>query len=161
LLDDLNSLVLPPLTGQKYVNRKYGNDWFAEADLRRFDSPTALLNDTGINGGAVVIQQLFSGDPSYRHSAQRCAIFSTHAFSQIRYKAIDRVLWRNARHTEYWGKDIWVFPIHRPRQVHWVLAVAHVRTGKVYLYDSFASRNEWRKDIPVTCYFSCFLHSRL
>jgi len=68
LLKDLNSLVFVPFTGPQYAKRNYGLDWFAEPDLKRFESPTALLNDTGINGGAAVIQQLFSGDPVYRHS---------------------------------------------------------------------------------------------
>jgi hypothetical protein len=65
----LCSLVLHPIIGTKYANRKYGSDWFSEPDLKRFDSPTALLNDTGINGGAIVLRQIFSDDQSYRHHA--------------------------------------------------------------------------------------------
>ena len=152
-LNYLGSLVLPPLIGSKYYAKcKYGLDWFTEADLRRFDSSTALLNDTGINGGAAVLQKLFSGDHAHRNSSDRCTIFSTHTLPRIRYKAIDQELWRNMRRTEYWGRDVWVFPIHRPRQQHWVLAVAYVRSGEVYLFDSFAGCNEWKKDIPVMFY---------
>ena len=100
----------------------------------------------------MMLQQFFSDDPAHRHFAQRCAILSTHTLSQIRYKAIDQQLWRNTRSSSYWEKDVWIIPIHRPRQVHWVLAVAYVRNGEIHLYDSFTGRNEWKKDVPVTFY---------
>jgi hypothetical protein len=156
LLKDLNSLVFVPFTGPKYAKRNYGLDWFAEPDLKRFESPTALLNDTGINGGAAVIQQLFSRDPVYHDSFKQCTVFSTYTLPRIRSKAVDHEFWRNTRRTEYWEKDVWIFPIHQPRQLHWVLAVAYVRSGEVYLFDSFADRNQWKKDIPVR--FCCLRH---
>ena len=153
------SIVCTPRIGSKYANQKFGADWFTEADLWRFDSPTSLLNDMGIDGSAFILQQLFSGHPLYHHSAQWCAIFSMHALSQVHYKAADPILWRHTQCAEYWWKDIWIIPIHRPWQMHWVLAIAHLRASEVYLYDSFAGRNEWKKDIPVKCCFSYCLIS--
>ena len=147
-----------PFSGPKYANQKYGNDWFSEKELRILDSPTALLNDTCINGGAIILQRQFSNNNSESH----CAIFSMHDLTRIRYKALDQELWKNAKHTEYWMKDVWIIPIHRHCQVHWVLAVAYLQSGEVYLYDSFAGKHQWKNDVPVSFLWISFclqLHS--
>ncbi|KIM38191.1 hypothetical protein M413DRAFT_30325 [Hebeloma cylindrosporum] len=128
-IDYFNSLVIAPFVGAKYAKRKYGSDWFSDPDLRRFDSPTSLLNDTCINGGAAVIQQLFSEIP-FIQILPGDAPFSPHIFCR---KSVTRPLTKNSG--EICGR-------------HWVLAVAYVRSGEVYLFDSFAGRNEWKKDIP-------------
>jgi len=148
--------VFLPFSGLKYANRRYGNDWFSEKELRILDSSTALLNDTCINGGAVILHRLFSNN----NSEPRCAIFSTHDLTRIRYKALDQELWKKVKHTEYWKKNVWIIPIHRRRQVHWVLAVAYLQSGEVHLYDSFAGKVQWKNDIPV-CGLCLHFHLQL
>lgn len=64
------------------------------------------------------------------------------------------MLWKHARHSKYWEKDIWIFPIHRPAQFHWVSAVVYLRTGIVHVFDSFGS-NRWDTDIEVCSHSRC------
>ncbi|KAJ7600345.1 hypothetical protein C8J56DRAFT_768015 [Mycena floridula] len=57
-------------------------------------------------------------------------------------------IWRLTRDTEFWNKDIWVFPIHRPAQEHWVLTIAIRSSRHFYLFDSFAGNQQsWTADL--------------
>ncbi|KAJ7588018.1 hypothetical protein C8J56DRAFT_889864 [Mycena floridula] len=42
----------------------------------------------------------------------------------------DDALWRNSKDTRFWEKDVWIFPIHRLEQFHWVLAILLPATSK-------------------------------
>ncbi|KAH7905408.1 hypothetical protein BJ138DRAFT_1230003, partial [Hygrophoropsis aurantiaca] len=116
---------------------------FDTRDLAILASPTARLNDTCINGGAALLYSHFLSP-----QARRCAILSTHDLPRIRYGASDDDLWRNSSWTEYWTKDIWIIPIHRPHPVgHWVLCTAYFSARELHLFDSFAEEMPWENDI--------------
>ena len=146
---DLKNTVLSQPSETLYSTRIFGCFDFEESDLRRLDSPHALLNDICVNGIAHFLQEIYKCDPTHYHQSQRCAIFSTHDLVRIRYKASDDNLWRAVSKIKYWEKTIWIFPIHRPQENHWVLAVVYVLEGQILLYDSLASRKHWSKDVEV------------
>lgn len=139
-------------SGHHDRNRFYGSFKFEQKELQILDTRHALLNDICVNGLAALLQGLFMLDPDRGHYASRCALFSTYELNRIRYKASDTELWRNIRRTEYWTKDIWILPIHRPSEHHWVLAVIYPIRGEVYLYDSFAKKYSWGKEIMVSVF---------
>ncbi|CAK5276406.1 unnamed protein product [Mycena citricolor] len=94
-------------------------------DLARFCNPRGLLSGHGINGVAASLQTLFLGPYSpYANQAQRCALLSTYELPRIRGQTPDSFLWKELEPTQYWEKDIWILPIHRPTQRHWVMAAA-------------------------------------
>ncbi|KAJ7218245.1 hypothetical protein B0H12DRAFT_958748, partial [Mycena haematopus] len=76
-----------------------------------------------------------------------CAVLSTYDLPCVRYKGSDPDLWRHVSPTEYWEKPLWLIPIHRPREEHWVLVVVVVPTQELYFFDSMASRGGWRQDL--------------
>ncbi len=149
LVFDFENTVLPQPSGTIYSTRTLGRFDFDESDLRRLDSPHALLNDICVNGIAHFLQEIYKCNPTHHHQSQHCAIFSTHDLVRIRYKASDDNLWRAVSKIKYWEKTIWIFPIHRPQENHWVLAVVYVLEGQILVYDSLASRKHWSKDIEV------------
>lgn len=151
LIFDLNSLTFPSSLVPQYSDRVIGPFLFDEADIRRLDNPTALLNDICINGLAYYLQAMLNADAKYHLHSHDCAIFSTHDLVRIRYKASDQDLWRSVSKTEFWRKLTWIIPIHRPRESHWVLAVIHLVDGRIQVYDSLASKRGWPQDLKVVC----------
>jgi Ulp1 family protease len=109
-------------------------------------SPTAFLNDTCINGCAVL---LFSELKSVATS--HCALLTTHDLPRIRYNASDDILWRNVSYTRYWEKDVWILPIHRPSNIgHWVLCIIRFSSKELHLFDSLAEKKPWKNDVKVS-----------
>ncbi|KAJ6585476.1 hypothetical protein B0H19DRAFT_1206873 [Mycena capillaripes] len=117
-------------------------------DLQRIRSPTGRLNNFALNGLAAAFLNLF-GEPYSPTAAttERCAVFDTFTLTRVRYKASDDDLWRNVHHTAFWSKDIWLIPIHRPKDEHWVLAVVYAREQKLGFFDSLGLKTNWRQDL--------------
>lgn len=123
--------------------------------LRQFLSPTARLNDHSINGAAMLLQtQLLNCDVG---AAASVAILSTYSLVCARYGAPDDQLWRGAKNTLYWAKDVWILPIHRPATEHWVLCVVYPHKKKLHLFDSFAEQQPWHAETKVFIIFSLSL----
>lgn len=126
---------------------------FSPAEISRFSSPTALLNDQCLNGGALLLQtQLIriteeNGSPA--SEAQSVAILATHDLVRIRYGASDDDVWRNVKHVEYWSKPIWILPIHRQDTHHWVVCIIYPERKCLHLFDSFVDRSAWHADLKV------------
>lgn len=123
---------------------------FDDRDMRILDTRNALLNDICMNGLAIALQALFLRDPTHSAAAERCAIFSTYDLNRIRYKAPDTELWRSTYRRDFWSKPVWIVPIHRPSQCHWVLAVVYHQLHEVHLFDSLAGRSSWLRDAQVS-----------
>ncbi|KAG2125361.1 uncharacterized protein EDB93DRAFT_1244054 [Suillus bovinus] len=118
---------------------------FEPKDIGILASPTALLNDTLINGCAAL---LYSESLQVSPAVEQYAILSTHDLPCIRYNASDDRLWRNISWTGYWAKDVWIIPIHRPSIVgHWVLCIVHLQSKEIHLFDSFAEQRPWKSDV--------------
>ncbi|KAG1851783.1 hypothetical protein C8R48DRAFT_810421 [Suillus tomentosus] len=121
----------------------YPHQTFELKDIALLASPTACLNDTCINGCAVL---LFSELKSV--VTGHCALLTSHDLPRIRYNASDDILWRNISYTCYWEKDIWILPIHRPSNIgHWVLCVIRFSSKELHLFDSLAEKKPWKNDI--------------
>ncbi|KAK7046978.1 hypothetical protein R3P38DRAFT_2507537 [Favolaschia claudopus] len=80
-------------------------------------------------------------------SANRCAVFSTYDLGLVQHKGSDPDLWRRISPTQYWDKPIWLIPVHRPHQRHWVLVVVLIPAQKLLFFDSLASASGWRQDL--------------
>ncbi|KAF7977559.1 hypothetical protein HWV62_3356 [Athelia sp. TMB] len=124
---------------------------FVPADIARFISPTALLNDECVNGGALLLQTQLLRQAEENGlqgpQAQSVAILTTHDLVRIRYGASDDDVWRNVKRVEYWSKSVWVLPIHRQDAHHWVVCVIYPQHKQLHLFDSFADRRAWHADI--------------
>ena len=126
--------------------------YFHPNNIKILNSPTALLNDTCLNSCVILLQELYQSN-----DACRCAILSTHDLVLIRYNTNDDDLWRNIKRTTYWLKDIWILPIHHTYPAeHWVLAVLHLHTHQLHLFDSFANQKGWKRDVKVRIFTSNF-----
>ncbi|KAJ7439132.1 hypothetical protein FB451DRAFT_1151843 [Mycena latifolia] len=123
--------------------------WRKASDISRIESYNGRLTGFAINGLAAALQNLLGHSTSPDSvPANSCAIFSTYDLPRIRYKASDSVLWRHVEHTKYWEKPLWLIPIHRVDEEHWVLAVVDVGTQQILFFDSLALRGHgWRQDI--------------
>lgn len=124
---------------------------FGPDDIGRFISPTAELSGECINGGALLLQT------QLQHSlvgfdAQSVALLSTHDLVRIRYAATDDQVWRNVKRTEFWSKDTWILPVHRPDAKHWVVCIIYPMRKTLQLFDSFADRGAWHIDVKVREY---------
>lgn len=108
-----------------------------------------LLNDVCMNGLPKLLQELFARDPQHRLPAGRCAIFSTYDLNRVCYRASNSELWRSTYRHKFWEKDVWIIPIHRPLERHWVLAVLYLQHREVHVFDSLAGKASWSQDITV------------
>jgi Ulp1 family protease len=123
------------------------------ADLERLLGPTRWLNDECINALMALLQRRLNHPSNPRQScAQRCAIFSTFTFAYPRHN-----LWKIIQHTGCWEKDVWIVPIHRRTDKHWVAAAVLPYQRQILLFDSFAERGGWERDLPVSVH--CRLNS--
>ncbi|KAJ7627703.1 hypothetical protein DFH06DRAFT_1443350 [Mycena polygramma] len=117
-------------------------------DICRISSPTGRLNNFGLNGLAASFLNVF-GHPHAptAATADRCALFNTFDLNRVRYKASDDELWKNVHHTAFWNKQIWLVPIHRRAEEHWVLVAVAVHAQKLFFFDSFSQKSGWRRDL--------------
>ncbi|KAJ7790856.1 hypothetical protein B0H14DRAFT_2396104 [Mycena olivaceomarginata] len=124
-------------------------------DLNRLSSPTGRLNDVALNGAAAALLNLYSQPHSpYANSAGDCVILDTFDLHRIRFKASDAMLWKFLGPTEYWTRRLWIIPIHRPKDEHWVVVVAAVQEQRLFFLDSLNQRKGWRRDIQgIHCTF--------
>ncbi|KAJ7774618.1 hypothetical protein DFH07DRAFT_865897 [Mycena maculata] len=120
------------------------------SDLARIQSPTGRLNGHLINGIAASLLSYHSHPTCpYTEHASLCAVFSTYDLPRVRYNSSDDELWRNIAPTRYWEKSLWIIPIHRPNEEHWVLVVASIHSQELWFFDSFGQRRGWRTDLKV------------
>ncbi|KAJ7888403.1 hypothetical protein B0H14DRAFT_2337221 [Mycena olivaceomarginata] len=117
-------------------------------DLDRLTTHRRRLNGCIINGVAAALQSFcsLSLSPSC-HIATQCAVLSTYDLHRIRFNATDAAVWKHTKTTSYWEKPMWLIPIHRPDELHWVFVLAAVREQKLFFFDSLASNSGWRRDI--------------
>ncbi|KAJ7739076.1 hypothetical protein DFH07DRAFT_752302, partial [Mycena maculata] len=117
-------------------------------DLRPFLRPTGRLTGFGLNGVAASLHALY-GRPhsSTKAFADQCALLTTYDLPCVRYKGSDPDLWRHVADTKYWDKPLWLIPIHRPSEEHWVLVVVVVPRQELLFFDSMGSRRGWRQDL--------------
>ncbi|KAJ7583948.1 hypothetical protein C8J56DRAFT_789979 [Mycena floridula] len=81
------------------------------------------------------------------NTAANTAIFPSWFLPYANSQKTD-TMWRLTQDTEFWNKDIWVFPIHRPAQEHWVLVIAIRSISCFYVFDSFAGNQQsWTADL--------------
>ncbi|KAJ6494212.1 hypothetical protein C8R45DRAFT_824346 [Mycena sanguinolenta] len=121
-------------------------------DLQRIATPTGRLNSFGLNGVAAALQS-FIGHSTHGNiagtvpTAAACAVLSTYDLTRVRYKAADDEVWRHASPTRYWEKKLWLLPIHRPADQHWVFVAVSVPDQQLYFFDSLGERQGWRRDL--------------
>jgi hypothetical protein len=121
------------------------------SDLDRLRAPAGRLNGEILNGTAAALLNLFDNPTSrlYTPSATGCALLNTYDLHRTRFNAPDTVLWEHLSHTRYWEKPVWVIPVHRPKEEHWVLVIAAVQENRLFFFDSLGHRTGWRQDIQV------------
>ncbi|KAF7301143.1 hypothetical protein MIND_00678700 [Mycena indigotica] len=111
-------------------------------DLARLKGPTQWLNNFCINGVATAIMKTLLTP----EDLSRSALLDTLDLHRVQYGSDDAVLWHHLAPTEYWCKPLWLIPVHRRSQQHWVLAVVSVEEKLVFFYDSFAEVEGWEAD---------------
>ncbi|PPQ84493.1 hypothetical protein CVT26_003475 [Gymnopilus dilepis] len=146
---DVTALELPMPSGIQPSSQAsaYQCHGFHLQDLQRLRQAGMLLNDICLNGCARTLKSILDSDPIHGLSSRSCALFTTYDLIRARYTAKDPDLWRIISPTEYWNKDVWILPIHRPQQSHWVLCVAYPEHQTVLLYDSLVGQEAWMNDL--------------
>ncbi|KAJ7584471.1 hypothetical protein C8J56DRAFT_1053928 [Mycena floridula] len=109
---------------------------FGREDLEILVTPDRWLNSGCINGLAALLQ-------FHIQSPSHC-ILSSWALTCMGNAG----LWNLTLHQRYWEKDIWIIPVHRIQQQHWVLCVVIPQFRSLYLFDSYAAPAEsWSEDL--------------
>ncbi|KAG6819938.1 hypothetical protein H0H93_007262 [Arthromyces matolae] len=140
---------LPPPNIERVLIHNSLRIYFDARAINIMSQPQQLLNDTCINGIANLLHFRFSQPdlPESVHSS-RCAIFSSYDLPMIRFNTSESHVWRRTFKTEYWTKDFWILPIHRQQPaLHWVLCCIQPSRGEILLFDSFADRDSWGKEL--------------
>ncbi|KAI0706515.1 hypothetical protein C8Q76DRAFT_629740 [Earliella scabrosa] len=120
---------------------------FAPSDLDRLRDPSAWLNDDCINGCIQLLVRCF-GTARTLHGSP--AFISSFAMAQQRSnQATDESYWRNHHTSRFWEKDVWVFPVHRPAEKHWEVAVVYFQKRRIAYFDSFGDQASWKNEIKL------------
>jgi len=137
---------VPSIPGQKTTFQ------FEPQDIVCFQSPTAQLNNICINSTAALLQYIWNNTASiHEGNSAHCAIFSTFDLYMIQYNLSWSETWHRVWDLEYWKKDVWILPIHQKHPAeHWVLCIILVNSHELLLFNSFASRSSWDKDVKVS-----------
>ncbi|KAF9053459.1 hypothetical protein BJ165DRAFT_1339824 [Panaeolus papilionaceus] len=173
-LDDLEDSLTPPTDSSdsdsdpgardsdaysKGRSQCLGRLVFEARDLQIMHSSSDLLNDVCLNGCAHLLHLHYANDHRTTEHAAQCAMFTTYDLSSSNAE-LDSMLWKNSKRTQFWLKEVWILPIHRPAgqncDGHWVLCVAYPQQGRLYLYDSFAERNSWDTEAKALQELSIF-----
>ncbi|KAJ7727050.1 hypothetical protein B0H14DRAFT_2410313 [Mycena olivaceomarginata] len=121
------------------------NTSIAVEDIARFQSPTGRLCGFGLNGVAAALLELFTRTGE---SARRCALFTTYDLPRVHFRCSDSELWRVISPSKYWEKNLWLIPIHRRDEQHWVFVLVDVYAERIYFFDSLGGDN-WRPDLRL------------
>ncbi|KAJ8508215.1 hypothetical protein ONZ45_g9480 [Pleurotus djamor] len=113
-----------------------------EDDMKRLMNQRGWLNAACINSLNLCFSEIVP-------TASKYAIFDTYALVHVAGKVNDEALWNMVSVTRFWEKDVFIIPIHRPRQLHWVLCVARLQTRTLEVFDSFGSRSHWESDLHL------------
>ncbi|KAG9309404.1 hypothetical protein JVU11DRAFT_10653 [Chiua virens] len=114
---------IPMVTGHTTVKKcatvnGFPSLLFESLDISQLSLSIACLNDVCING---CIPLLFSALMiPVNHNF---TVFSTHHLTHIQYHTSNHILWKSTAKMNFWKKDIWIIPIHRPLVSHWVLCI--------------------------------------
>ncbi|KAJ2934568.1 hypothetical protein H1R20_g2518, partial [Candolleomyces eurysporus] len=120
-----------------------------DKEMKQLSDRYSRLNDECIVGISTMMQQQMGNQTQ----ARRCAIFSSHDLNLARYDVNDSLFWRRMHPSRYFEKDVWILPIHRPTQEHWVAAVIIPYARQIFLFDSLAGERLWKRDIPIIMKF--------
>ncbi|KAF8444153.1 hypothetical protein L210DRAFT_3611346 [Boletus edulis BED1] len=137
----LVTLQFPAATRVLPETEGFARGFLEPEDIAMLASPTSCINDVCLNN---CIPLLFSAIHTHTSIPNRYAVFTTYDLPRARYKN-DPELWRATKHTQFWTKDLWILPIHRPG--HWVLCIADLSRRELRLFDSLAEESPWRKDV--------------
>lgn len=145
LLQVINSYVFQPPPGTLNQTRTFHDSenqrFVLEASsIQRLHHPTDWLNDDCINTCSALLSQHFCNP--------KCAILSSFLFETVQGPENDDKIWRLSKRTNYWSKSVWILPIHRQDEKHWVLCSIDLNEGRILLFDSFANERRWCRDVP-------------
>ncbi|KAG2021067.1 sentrin-specific protease [Coprinopsis cinerea AmutBmut pab1-1] len=131
---------------------------FGRREIDMLSGPNCL-NDECMNGLAAHFYHSIVPDLSFGdfNCAPECALFSSHDLLMVKARYTDGDFWRRTKGTSYWCKALWILPIHRPDEHHWVLAVVYPRERRVVLFDSLGRRRGWDHDLQLIMKFVCRL----
>ncbi|KAJ7738454.1 hypothetical protein DFH07DRAFT_966042 [Mycena maculata] len=103
-----------------------------DTDLAPLRHPTSLLNNFCINGLAAALLEFCTHnmDPTAAGVARQCAVLTTHELPR------------------YWEKAVWIVPVHRLSEKHWVLIIVMPHEESMYFFDSMNGEN-WRPDLRL------------
>ncbi|TFK84575.1 cysteine proteinase, partial [Polyporus arcularius HHB13444] len=100
------------------------------------------LSSGCIDGCATLLQ----AEECFRNAST--AVFSCFLLDTFVKDGPEDTLWRIARSTHYWEKDVWVIPIHN--EGHWLLATVRRSRRTITIFDSFGlSSGHKRFGIPI------------
>ncbi|TFK63382.1 hypothetical protein BDN72DRAFT_775931 [Pluteus cervinus] len=122
---------------------------FSPPDILRLKTPTSRLNDVCINDGARLLKAMLSALPDYAPSLT-CAILTSWELPRIRQGCPDDILWRHIEGSRFWEQDVWILPVHRPIEEHWVCCAIYPRQRHITLFDSLGSRMRLKDDVQDT-----------
>ena len=120
-------------------------DYIKSEDLNRLRNPSSQLNNVCVNLTSTVVHFNLWDDVS-----SKCAIMSSFIMTCIEDGANTDTVWKNTRFLSYWEHKVWLIPIHRRTQYHWMLCVVYVDEGKVHIFDSLASRESAQSILSVS-----------
>ncbi|KAJ8469462.1 hypothetical protein ONZ45_g16881 [Pleurotus djamor] len=115
---------------------------FDKTDLERLMDPYGWLNAACINSLNLHLSLAIPTAPDY-------AIFDTYALVHVANKINDEAMWESISNTRFWEKTVFIIPIHRPTQSHWVLSVVRLQTRTYDVFDSFGEPTHWQSDLEL------------
>ena len=134
------------------VKAQRGLSYFKNSDIDRLGKALTALDDVCITGGVLLLQYVFTYlIPTLNAPAHQFAVLTSYDLALIQCDASKDEIWRSARKSEFWCKELWIIPIHRARSQHWVLCIVNIKKQEILVYDSLAGpQSSWQDDIQVS-----------
>jgi hypothetical protein len=122
---------------------------FSRRELSMVRDPK-MLTDEALNGLAALILHNVLPNIVSGNTSSACALFTSHDILMGSYPCSTIDLWRRTKATRFWEKAVWIMPINRPEEQHWVCAVVYPLERRLGLFDSFGNRAGWDDDVEVS-----------
>jgi hypothetical protein len=116
------------------------------SSLKRLHERDRFLNDECLESAFDAVKEHLKDAPRIDNTTVFPQYLFRYQQNSTLYRPHSDLIWQHSKSTEYWTKSHWIFPIHKPREFHFILCCINRQEHHIWLFDSF-SKSDWSEDL--------------